>query len=334
MKLLFANRKPRSYGNFSIESYFQTLSPMLAKEIEVRQWEAPKFSNGILERYLSVKALENEVARWCPDVTHITGDVHFMIWGIKRGKRVLTIHDIGFLREVRGLKYYLLRYFWLTGPIRRAHAITCVSLATKNEILQHLPQARAIDVIPTVIDPRFTRHDKPFNEARPTVLLLGSAPNKNLHRVLRATQGLNVHLSIIAKLDALALELLKGQSYEVCERIPFETLVGKYQAADILAMCSTHEGFGMPILEAQATGRVVLTSNCSSMPDVAGAGALLVNPHSVEHIREGLTRLLTDSSLRARLIEAGFTNTQRFLPEQVAQQYLALYKRLIFEKNA
>lgn len=334
MKLLFANRKPRPYGNFSIESYFQTLNPLLAKRIDVRQWEAPWFSNGILGRYRSIKALETEVERWRPDVTHVTGDVHFLIWGIKRGKRVLTIHDIGFLREVRGLKYYLLRYFWLTGPIRRAHAITCVSLATKDEILQHLPKVRSIEVIPTVIDPRFVRHDKPFNEARPTLLLLGSAPNKNLHRVLSATQGLNVHLSIIAKLDTLALDLLKGQSYEVCERIPFEALVEKYKAADILAMCSTHEGFGMPILEAQATGRVVLTSNCSSMPDVAGAGALLVNPLSVEQIREGLVKLITDSSLRTRLIEAGFANTQRFLPEQVAQQYLSLYERLVRRKNS
>jgi len=333
MKLLFAKRKPRPYGNFSIENYFETLRPFLAKEIEVADWEAPRFSNGILPRYLSVKALEAKVEKWRPNITHVTGDVHFLMWGIPRGKRVLTIHDIGFLRSAKGLKYQLLRHFWLTGPVRKAHAITCVSTATKNEVLRHLPRARRIEVIPTVIDPRFVRHDKSFNEACPTILLLGSAPNKNLYRVLNATQGLNVHLSIVAKLDEQALELLEGQSFDVCESISFEELIEKYRQADILAMCSTHEGFGMPILEAQATGRVVLTSNCSSMPDVAGAGALLVDPLSVKSIREGLERLCSDAELRTQLIEEGFKNTQRFLPQEVAKKYLALYRRLVPEDN-
>jgi len=333
MKLLFAKRKPRPYGNFSIENYFETLRPFLEKEIEVADWEAPRFSNGILPRCLSVKALEAKVEKWRPDVTHVTGDVHFLIWGIPKGKRVLTIHDIGFLRNATGLKYKLLRYFWLTGPVRKAHAITCVSTATKNEVLRHLPRACRIEVIPTVIDPRFVRHDKPFNEARPTILLLGSAANKNLHRVLKATQGLNVHLSIVAKLDAFALELLEGQSYTQCESISFEALLEQYRKVDILAMCSTHEGFGMPILEAQATGRVVLTSNCSSMPDVAGSGALLVDPLSVKSIREGIIRLCSDAELRKELITNGLENTQRFLPEEVAKKYLALYRRLVPEDN-
>jgi len=159
---------------------------------------------------MSVKALEAKVEKWRPNITHVTGDVHFLLWGIPQGKRVLTIHDIGLLRNATGLKYQLLRYFWLTGPVRKAHAINCVSTATKNEVLRHLPRARRIEVIPTVIDPRFVRHDKPFNEDRLNILLLGSAANKNLHRLLKATQDLNVHLSIVAKLDAFALELLEG----------------------------------------------------------------------------------------------------------------------------
>lgn len=333
MKLLFANRKPRPYGNFSIESYFETLRPFLEKELEVTEWQAPNFSNGILPRYWSMKALAAHIDKLRPNITHVTGDTHFLMWGIPRGKRVLTIHDIGFLRSAKGLKYQLLRYFWIIGPVRKAHAITCVSMATKNEVLRHLPRARRIEVIPTVIDPRFVRQEKPFNEACPTILLLGSAPNKNLYRVLKATQGLNVHLSIVAKLDTQALELLEGQSFEVCESIPFETLLEKYHRADILALCSTHEGFGMPILEAQATGRVVLTSNCSSMPDVAGAGALLVDPLSVSSIKNGIEELCKNAELRSNLIAEGFKNTQRFLPAEIAQKYLALYRRLVPEDN-
>ncbi|MFN5440728.1 MAG: glycosyltransferase family 4 protein, partial [Flavobacteriia bacterium] len=261
--------------------------------------------------------------------THVSGDVHFLMWGIPKGKRVLTIHDIGFLREAKGIKYQLLRYFWLTGPVKKAHVITCVSTATKNEILRHVPKARRIQVIPTVVDQRFVRADKAFNAECPTILLLGSAPNKNLKRVLKATQGLNVKLSIVAKLDAEELELLQGQKYEVCESISFEDLLEKYKQADIVSLCSTHEGFGMPIIEAQATGRVVLTSNCSSMPDVAGKGALLVDPFSVKSIKEGLQQLISNDSLRNELIAAGFENCKRFDPAVVAQHYLKVYRSLL-----
>jgi glycosyltransferase involved in cell wall biosynthesis len=329
MKLLFAHRKQRAYGNFSIENYFETLSPFLEKELVVQHWQAPFFSNGIWQRYRSVKALEKVVNKMRPDLTHVTGDVHFLMWGIARGKRILTIHDLGFLRDAKGLKYQLLRYFWLIGPVKKAHAITCVSTATKNEILRYLPKARRIHVIPTVIDPRFKKQEKAFNMECPNILLLGSAPNKNLKRVLKATQGLNVRLSIVAKLDREELELLQNQSYELSESIPFEALLEKYKQADIVALCSTHEGFGMPIIEAQATGRVVITSNCSSMPDVAGNGALFVDPFSVSSIKEGLQKLIFDAGLRSKLITAGFENCRRFAPDLVAQQYVQLYRSLL-----
>ncbi len=217
--------------------------------------------------------------------------------------------------------------------MKKADAVTTVSVATKNDILRFFPKYRKkIHVIPTVIDPRFTPVEKAFNTERPTILLLGSAPNKNLKRVLKATKGLNVHLSIVAQLDAEEKALLAGQSYEVASSISFESLLEKYQQTDIVMLCSTLEGFGMPIIEAQATGRVVLTSNCSSMPDVAGKGALLVDPFSISSMREGLEKLISDSKLRDTLINEGFENTKRFLPEVVAQQYFTLYQILVSKK--
>ena len=332
MKLLFAHRKQRGYGNFSIENYFQTLSYYFEKHASVQQWEPPYYSNGIFPRLWSIRTLRKFVRKQSPDLTHITGDTHFLIWGISGGKRVLTIHDLGFLREVRGLKYYLLRFFWLTGPVRKAHAVTCVSYATKKEIQRHFPGAGRIHVIPTVVDPRFVRHDKPFQTQRPVILLLGSAQNKNLKRVLKATQGLEVRLSIVAKLDDEELGLLQGQVYDSCVSISFEELLNLYRAADIVALCSTHEGFGMPIIEAQVTGRVVITSDCSSMPEVAGKGALLVDPFSIESIHEGIKRVCSDESLRQKLITAGFENCKRFDSGKVANQYLELYRRLLHIK--
>ncbi len=265
------------------------------------------------------------------DIYHITGDTHFLIWGVRRDKKkVLTIHDLGFLRDSKGIKRMILKYFWLTGPMKKADVVTTVSVATKNDIRRFFSKySKKIHVIPTVIDPRFTPVEKAFKTEWPTILLLGSAPNKNLKRVLKATKGLNVHLSIVAQLDAEELALLAGQSYEVSSSISFDSLLEKYQQTDIVMLCSTLEGFGMPIIEAQATGRVVLTSNCSSMPDVAGKGALFVDPFSIKSMREGLEKLISDAKLRETLINEGFENTKRFLPETISAMYLEVYSSLV-----
>jgi glycosyltransferase involved in cell wall biosynthesis len=328
LKIKFLHRKARLYGNFSIENYFQTIGEQLSKKVEVSHWEAPFFSKGILLRIFSmqaVRALRNA------DIYHITGDTHFLIWGVRRDKKkVLTIHDLGFLRDSKGIKRMILKYFWLTGPMKKADAVTTVSVATKNDILRFFPKYRKkIHVIPTVIDPRFTPVEKAFKTERPTILLLGSAPNKNLKRVLKATKGLNVHLSIVAQLDAEEKALLAGQSYEVESSISFESILEKYQSADILMLCSTLEGFGMPIIEAQATGRVVLTSNCSSMPDVAGKGALVVDPFTIKSMREGLEKLISDAKLRDALLKEGFENVKRFDAGIISEKYLELYRSLV-----
>lgn len=327
MKILYVNRKTRPYGNFSIESYFAQISDLLQKMgVETQTWYAPFFSNGILKRVFSYCALQNQTKQ---DIVHITGDIYYLL-PAGQGKRVVTYHDIGFMHTANPIKKWIYRKFWIEYPIQKAHAVTCVSEATQAEILSVCPAAAGkLHVIPTIIDARFVRVDKPFHTARPTLLLLGSAPNKNLQRVLRATQGLDVHLSLVAELGAAERALLQGQSHEVCSRISFEALLQKYQEADMVVMCSTHEGFGMPILEAQATGRVVLTSQCSSMPEVAGAGAYFVDPYSVESIRAGIKTLCGDADLRHQLIAAGFENIQRFQPERVAQQYFQLYKNVL-----
>jgi glycosyltransferase involved in cell wall biosynthesis len=328
LKVTFLNRKPRPYGNFSIENYFHTIGDNLAKKALVNQWNAPYFSKGFLKRLRSIIAVRKSPSA---DVYHITGDTHFLIWGVPRKKRkVLTIHDVGFLHESRGMKHSIFKFFWLVGPMRKADAVTTVSTATKNDVLRFFPTWKGkIHVIPTVIDSRFTFHEKAFNVECPTILLLGSAPNKNLTRVLEATKGLNVHLSIIAKLNEEEMKLLEGQSYELASSLSFEELIQKYRQADVLMLCSTLEGFGMPIIEAQAIGRVVITSNCSSMPEVAGNGALLVDPLSVKFMREGLRKLISDNDLREKLIKEGFENVKRFDPKTISDKYLDLYQSLI-----
>lgn len=85
----------------------------------------------------------------------------------------------------------------------------------------------------------------------------------------------------------------------------------------------------MPIIEAQAIGRPVVTSNLSPMCDIAKNSALLVDPYDVSSIRAGIERVITDSSFRSTLVQRGLENASRFSAPQITEQYLALYHNLL-----
>ena len=107
-----------------------------------------------------------------------------------------------------------------------------------------------------------------------------------------------------------------------------EAVYQEYVKCDILSFVSLLEGFGMPILEANATGRVVITGNSSSMPEVAGDGALLVDTSNTAEIKEGFLQLINDSALRNELIEKGFKNVRRFSIDNIIKQHELLYKEV------
>jgi glycosyltransferase involved in cell wall biosynthesis len=105
-----------------------------------------------------------------------------------------------------------------------------------------------------------------------------------------------------------------------------------YAEADIMLFPSVHEGFGLPIIEAQATGRPVLTSQLEPMISVSGGAACLVDPFNTESIRSGIQKIISDEPYRRELVEKGFKNVERFQLKQVALQYRDLYEELIRKK--
>jgi glycosyltransferase involved in cell wall biosynthesis len=101
-----------------------------------------------------------------------------------------------------------------------------------------------------------------------------------------------------------------------------------YENCDIVSFVSLYEGFGMPIMEANAIGRVVITGNITAMPEVAKNAALMVNPLDTEAIKNGILKLINDDNYRNQLIENGFKNVKRFDVKMITKQYLELYEEV------
>lgn len=321
-------RRPWPTGSYSIEASFAAMLARYPATAPVRprthvsRWH----SAGVLPRLRAVV----DARRAAGDVNHVTGDVHFLVFGLPRARTLLTIHDCGFLHGRRGLRRWLLTWLWLRLPVRHVALVSVVSEATRQEVIAHTGCApEKVVVVPTSIDAGFVPVPRPF-AARPLVLHVGATPNKNFERHLAALAGLPVRLLVVAHLDAAQRAALaaSGIDAEVRAGLSQEQMRAAYAEADLLLFASTFEGFGMPILEAQATGRPVVTASASSMPQVAGDAACYVDPLSVASIRAGVERVLADAGYRETLVARGFDNVRRFSAAATARRYAALYARL------
>ena len=328
VKLFFRRANPT--GNVSIENSFETMRACFPKDsrFQLSVFKSSFYSHGFLPR---LKAIW-EVRKNQTDINHVTGDTNFFALGLRSKNTVLTIHDCGLLDGKKGLARWVLQTFWLKVPVRQSAIVTVVSEATKRDVLTYTGcSAKKIVIIPTVIKSDFSYNPSIFNIKCPTFLHIGNSPNKNLERHALALSGLTCRLHVVGQISETQIALLKkeGIDYTISVNLTDEQMHQAYQNADVLLFCSTIEGFGMPILEAQTVGRVVVTSLVSAMPEVAGDGACLVDPLSIADIRAGILSVWHDSAYRNRLIEKGLENTRRFKAATVARQYEAVYHKII-----
>lgn len=325
-------RKPRSSGNFSIETSFDQMMAHFPKygPFQLEKFVSSYPSNGIFQRLLaSWEAFKNRTA-----INHITGDVHFLALATPKSRTILTIHDCVFAKHPSPIARFFLMLFWLKWPVGRSKIITTVSEATKKDVIRYTNcSPEKIKVIPTIINNLYGPSPKSFNQDRPVILHIGIAFNKNLERHIQAIAGIKCHFHIIGKITKEHRTLLQKLNidYHSEYNISNEAMLAAYQNADLLLFASTLEGFGMPIIEAQAVGRPVVTSNISSMPEVAGNGACLIDPFDVECIRAGVIRIIEDEQYRTYLVQKGFENVKRFRADSVARQYEAVYQQVIDE---
>ncbi len=330
IKVLFIQRRP-SGAQISIERLFEGVRRHLDAGVEASVFVCPFPSRGFLPRLRNVLAARSAAPKGT--LCHITGDVHYLALGLPPERTILTIHDCAVLHRLTGWRRELVRKVWFEWPVRRSKVVTVISEATRRDLMRWLP-ARLHDrvrVVPNSVGSEFKPAPKDFDTACPVILQVGTGWNKNLERLVEALQGLRCRLEIIGPLSGAQRDALvaAGIEFVALGRVDDSALVDAYRRCDLLVFASLFEGFGLPVVEAQATGRPVIASRRGSLGEVAGEGALFVDPEDANAIRNAVTKVMADPELRNQLVGAGFGNVRRFQPKAIADSYLKIYREAL-----
>lgn len=267
------------------------------------------------------------------DIYHITGDVHYLSIVLGLNKTVLTIHDIGHYKNLKGIKKIIYGFIWIIIPCLISKRLTVVSHYTKKDLVDHFKYLifKNIEVIADPVSSNFIFSKRCLNTI-PVILQIGTSKNKNLETVIKSISDLECHLVIVGNLSDNQKNLLfeaninYTNEFNVSE--PF--LNWLYSSCDLVTFVSTHEGFGMPVIEANACGRPIICSAIPALVEVSGNSAhFIANPFDYLALRQGIIKLLTDEQYWNSLVESGLRNVKRFDPKIIAQQYEVTYSSIL-----
>ncbi len=304
------------------------------------------------KRMWTHRSLAAEVVRSRPDVLFIPAHVlPFVLPPKWLPPSVVTIHDMGY-------RYYpathpLLQRLYLDWSTRwstnAATELIAISQATANDLRRFykIPSEKvtvvyeATEKIKAVTADDLKTLRLRYGLERPYALYVGTIqPRKNLQRLIQAYLQLFHHqtppwdLVLAGKAGWLSQSLYEeAQVAGFADHIHFpgyvpeDDLPALLNGARFFCFPSLFEGFGLPILESQSYGVPVMTASNSSLPEIAGNAAILVDPTDVDEIAQAMLQLSQDDELRARLIAAGRENVKRFSWEKAAKETLAVLER-------
>jgi glycosyltransferase involved in cell wall biosynthesis len=284
-----------------------------------------------------------------PDVAHFTNG---MIPPAPPVPTVVTIHDMSLRLHPR---CHPIRRLIINRPlsavaIRAASSIVTVSESARGDLLRlHPTDPDRVGVVHEAAGPGFeplldrARLDavsRRYGLPKPFVLYVGAIePRKNLRRLMGAfasarKQGMRHELvcagpygwssrDLAATIEGLGIR----DAVHFTGYVPVEDLPSIYNLAEMFAFPSVYEGFGLPVVEAMACGTPVITSNTSSLAEIASGAAETVDPYDVDAIAAALLRLARDASWRAELSARGLARAQRFSWTRTAREMLAIYRR-------
>jgi glycosyltransferase involved in cell wall biosynthesis len=288
--------------------------------------------------------------RLVPEAVLFHGTEHLLL-PLRGVPTVLTVHDLIFRHLPKQHKPLNRWYLNLAMPLycRRASHIIAISEQSRRDLVSAYGIGpEKITVIYEAADPRF-RVQPPeavagvrarYQLPERYLLFVGTIePRKNLTRLLAAferllAEGLTDALMIVGKrgwltsdFDAALERSPAKQAVHFPGFVPDEDLPAVYAGAQVLAMPSLYEGFGLPVLEAMACAAPVACSNSSSLPEIAGEAALFFDPAEVDSISDTLRRILRDAHLQAQLRAAGPRRAGQFSWDRAARETLAVYRR-------
>ena len=268
------------------------------------------------------------------DINHVEGDIHYVVPFLDRQRTILTVHDCRHLDQglLQGLRKHIYQLLWFDIPCTFARRVVTISQASKRRLLQHLNlDPGEITVIPNCVPRGYTPAPKEFNCDAPRVLHVGTKANKNLFRVAKALRGITCHLRIIGRLHQNQKDMLRRNAidYSNTFSISDQEMLREYKECDIVMFPSLYEGFGMPILEGQAIGRPVITSDAPPMSEVARKGAVLVDPEDPKSIRAAVAKLIARPSFRRQIVKQGIKNSERYSAHRIAKMYEEVYHEVL-----
>ena len=320
-------------------------SQELAKRINVRTISTGRYSFPRDTRHFLKKVQTSE------DIIVHFPNQHFARYAIYLQKKpIITVHDVArlcFDFDGEPAKERSLLDLDVRGIKRAAHIIA-VSQNTKHDLVRYLkvPEEK-VSVVYNGVDHNLFKPGKKslfVNPGKPYILYVGSErPRKNLSRLLQALSKIRA--------DFPGLKLMKvgspGRSHEFrkqtlreveslrvsddvtfVEHVPEDDLPYYYSCACLLAYPSLYEGFGLPPLEAMACGCPVITSNTSSLPEVVGDAAIMIDPYDVDALAKAMTEILTNDRLREEMVKKGLAQARKFSWERTAEETLKVYQRV------
>jgi glycosyltransferase involved in cell wall biosynthesis len=259
---------------------------------------------------------------------------------------IVTVHDLIPLRFPR--RFSLLTLYcrhYLPKVLEEAQHIICDCVATADDI-QHFLGISANKITPVLLA-YDVNHFRPIVDISlspeiPYFLYIGRAdPHKNLHRLISSFAAIrncrDYQLWIVGGSDPRFTPLLKAQVGELglsgqvkfLEYLPYTDLPRILSQAMALVLPSLWEGFGLPVLEAMGCGVPVITSNISSLPEVAGDAAILINPYNSQEITDAMERIAQEPQLRSRLSQLGLQRASQFSWEKTGQQTIEVLKQYL-----
>lgn len=331
MEIIYFHRK-NGKGTISIQENFRPIIEGLSKKYLTKVYNVPYSGSNPIKIIKNIIFIRKHSSK--NGINHITGDIHYGILGLIGRKSVLTIHDDYAYRLARfgPLDKFYKWLFWIFFPIRFSTAPVCTTPSTLK-LIKKLYNSKKLSVIThQVVPTELVYIPKIFDKNNLRFLQIGTAVNKNLETTLKVLKNFRCKLIVLKPMTESQKKLAQdlGIDYENKYDLPYDQVIEEYNLCDIVLFPSLFEGMGVPIFEAQAAGRPVITTNREPMNWVAGQGALLLdNPTDEIEYEAKLRDLIDNEELRERLINLGLDNSKRFSLAKAIANYEELYNSII-----